>query len=153
MEITSTARIEAPLERVWAVLRDIPRTARCLPGVTITGQVDEKTYDADVAVKVGPIEMNYRATIRVESLDELTHSAALQVEATDRKGRGSASATVRASAQSEGGSTTITVSQDARIAGVLAQFAGGAIKSVAGRQLAQFAENVRNEVMRGTPAP
>jgi|SRR5579872_1750539 len=150
MEITSTARIEAPLDRVWDVLKDIPRTANCLPGTKITEKIDDRTYRADVDLKVGPVTLNYRAMLRLESLDESAHAAVMHVEATDKKGRGNAAATVHTSAVADDGATTITVTADARIAGVLAQLGGGLIKSVAARQLAQFAQNVRAEVERGT---
>ncbi|MDE2573458.1 MAG: SRPBCC family protein [bacterium] len=151
MEITNTARIEAPLDRVWEVLRDIPRTARCLPGTTITERIDAETYRADVTLKVGPVQLTYRGKLHLDSLDESSHSAVMSVEASDTKGRGNAAATVRTAAQADGGATAITVTADARIAGVLAQF-GGMIQSVAGRLLAQFASNVREEVERGTSA-
>ena len=149
MEITNTARIEAPLDQVWGVLRDIPRTARCLPGTTIGEKIDEQTYKAGVTLKVGPVSLTYRATIRRVSLDESAHTAVLEVDATDTKGRGNAAATVRTAASAENGATLVTVTADARISGVLAQFGGSMIQSVAGRQLAQFAANVREEVVRG----
>ncbi|TAM92645.1 hypothetical protein EPN42_00565 [bacterium] len=152
MEITNTARIEAPLDQVWDVLRDIPRTARCLPGTTISEKIDEETYKASVTMKVGPVTLTYRATVRRTSLDESTHAAVLDVEAADTKGRGNAAATVRTSAVADGAATVLTVTADARISGVLAQFGGGMIQSVAGRQLAQFAANVRAEVERGRSA-
>ncbi|HVA37394.1 MAG TPA: SRPBCC family protein [Candidatus Dormibacteraeota bacterium] len=152
MEITNTARVEAPLTKVWEVLRDIPRTARCLPGVTLKEQIDANTYAADATVKVGPVQLTYRATLRVEAIDEAAHAAVMSVEATDTKGRGNAAATVRTSAAADGDATAITVVADARIAGVLAQFGGPMIQSVAGRLLGQFAANVRDEVARGTGA-
>ncbi|TAM73511.1 hypothetical protein EPN44_14040 [bacterium] len=152
MEITNTARIEAPLDQVWDVLRDIPRTARCLPGTTIDEKIDEQTYKAGVTLKVGPVALTYRATIRRTLLDESAHAAVLDVEAADTKGRGNAAATMRTSAGADGEATIVTVAADARISGVLAQFGGGMIQSVAGRLLAQFAANVREEVARGRSA-
>ncbi|TAM60020.1 hypothetical protein EPN52_06370 [bacterium] len=148
MEITNTARIEAPLDRVWSVLRDIPRTARCLPGVTLEERIDEESYKAAVTLKVGPVALNYRATIRRTAVDEAAHTAVLDVQATDTKGRGNAAATMHLSLVPDGDATTISVTADTRISGVLAQFGGSMIGAVAGRQLAQFAANVRAEAMR-----
>lgn len=146
MEITSSATIEAPIEKVWAVLVDIPRVTTCLPGAEITEVIDANTYKANVTLKVGPIGVSYRAVITRESLDEATRSAVLRVEATDSKGRGNASATVTTSARAEGAATVIDVVADAKITGVIAQFGQGVVKDVAGRIMSKFAANVALEV-------
>jgi uncharacterized protein len=145
MEIQSSARIDAPLDRVWNVLVDIPRVARCLPGTENVQQVDDKTYKADVSLKVGPLSVNYRATITRESIDPVAHTAQMKIDATDVKGRGNASATVTTSARAEGDGTAIDVLADAKISGVLGQFGQGVIKDVAGRVMKQFAVKVADE--------
>jgi len=68
--IDDAFEVDAPLERVWPVLKDVPRVATCIPNAEITEIVDERTYRAKVAVKVGPVSVSYRATIVVELLDE-----------------------------------------------------------------------------------
>ena len=57
----------APVDRVWSVLKDIPRVSGCIPNATITEIVDARTYKAAVSVKVGPVSVSYKATITVES--------------------------------------------------------------------------------------
>ncbi len=146
MQITSNARIDAPLDAVWNLLRDIPRVSRCLPGTEITEIVDATTYKAKVNLKVGPLSAAYKATIAVGSLDEATHSAQFNVDALDVKGRGNATALVSTSAQADGDGTAIAVVADAKVSGVIAQFGQGVLKDVAGRIMQQFALNVANEV-------
>src|SRR5882672_5651516 len=34
MKLTHTATVPAPVERVWAVVMDVPTAAKCVPGVT-----------------------------------------------------------------------------------------------------------------------
>jgi carbon monoxide dehydrogenase subunit G len=150
MEITSTARIAAPLDKVWDILQDIPRVSKCLPGAEITETVDDHTWKAKVGLKVGPLSVGYNATITRESLDPVTHSAKMRVDAVDAKGRGTANAVVSTSARADGDATVIDVVADATISGVIAQFGQGVIKDVAGRIMNQFAANVAKEV--GTPA-
>ncbi|HWT04830.1 MAG TPA: SRPBCC domain-containing protein, partial [Xanthomonadales bacterium] len=53
--------IDAPVDRVWALLKDIPKVATCIPRAEITEVVDARTYRAKVSVKVGPVEVSYRA--------------------------------------------------------------------------------------------
>jgi carbon monoxide dehydrogenase subunit G len=146
MEITSNARIDAPLDAVWELLRDIPRVSHCLPGTEITQIVDDTTYKAKVNLKVGPLSVAYKATIVLRSLDSATHSAQFNVDALDVKGRGNATALVTTSAQADGDGTAIAVVADAKVSGVIAQFGQGVMKDVAGRIMQQFAVNVANEV-------
>jgi carbon monoxide dehydrogenase subunit G len=146
MEITSNARIDAPLDVVWGLLSDIPRVSRCLPGTEITEIVDERTYKAIVNVKVGPLSVSYKATIALKSLDAEAHASRFTVDAVDVKGRGYATAIVSNSAQADGDGTAISVVADAKVSGVIAQFGQGVMKDVAGRIMQQFALNVGNEV-------
>jgi carbon monoxide dehydrogenase subunit G len=150
MQIQSSARIEAGLDKVWDLLQDIPRVATCMPGAEITETVDDHTWKAKVGVKVGPLSIGYNATITRESLDVANHSATMQVEAVDSKGRGTVSASIVTSAAANGDGTDIDVLADANISGVVAQFGQGALKEIAGRMLKIFAGNVAKAV--NTPA-
>jgi hypothetical protein len=146
VEIQSSARIEAPLDKVWDLLQDIPRVSTCMPGATITETVDDHTWKAKVGIKVGPLSVGYNATITRQSLDPVTHSAKMLVEAVDSKGRGTVSATITTSAQANGDATDIDVLADATISGIVAQFGQGALKEVSGRMLQIFAGNVAKAV-------
>jgi carbon monoxide dehydrogenase subunit G len=102
--IASNATIEAPLDKVWELLQDIPRVSGCMPGAEITETVDDHTWKAKVGVKVGPLSVGYNATITRQSLDPVAHSATMRVEAVDSKGRGTISATIVTSAVANGNS-------------------------------------------------
>ena len=150
MQILSNARIEASLDKVWDILQDIPRVATCMPGAEITQTVDDHTWKAKVGVKVGPLSVGYNATITRTSLDVDKHSATMQVEAVDGKGRGTVSATIVTSATANGDGTDIDVVADAAVSGVIGQMGQGVLKEVSGRMLKIFAGNVAKAV--NTPA-
>jgi carbon monoxide dehydrogenase subunit G len=150
VQIQSSARIEAPLDKVWDLLQDIPRVATCMPGAEITETVDDHTWKAKVGVKVGPLSVGYNATITRKSLDAAAHSATMQVEAVDGKGRGTVSASIVTSAQSNGDATDIDVLADATVSGMIGQMGQGVLKEVSGRILKIFAANVAKAV--NTPA-
>ena len=76
--------VGAPLDRVWELLKDIPRVATCIPNAEVTEVVDEHTYKAKVAVKIGPVAVSYRATIVVESFDDGRTPRASASKATRR---------------------------------------------------------------------
>ena len=57
MRIENTLEVDAPLDRVWALVNDIPGSP-CMPGAALTGVLDDKTYEGTVAVKLGPLRMS-----------------------------------------------------------------------------------------------
>jgi uncharacterized protein len=142
MTIDESFDVDAPLERVWPVLMDVPRVATCIPGAEITETVDERTYRAKVNVKVGPVSMTYRATIVLASIDDATHSATINVQGDDIKGRGGVRAAVVTSATAQDGKTHIAVHTEAQVSGVIATIGGRLIEGVAKKTLAQFAQNL-----------
>jgi hypothetical protein len=134
--------VAAPVDRVWPVLKDVPRVATCIPNAEITEVVDEKTYRAKVSVKVGPVSVSYRATIRVESFDDATHTATLRVEGEELRGRGGVKASVVSHATATNGSTHVDLHTDAQISGIVATIGGRLIEGVAKKTVAEFAANL-----------
>ncbi len=142
MTIDDAFDIDAPLERTWPILNDVPRVAGCIPNAEITEVVDDKTYRAKVAVKVGPVSVAYKATITVASIDEATHTATLDIRGEDTKGRGGVRAKVVSHAEALGDITHVTLHTDAQISGMIASVGGRLIESVARKTVAEFAKNL-----------
>jgi carbon monoxide dehydrogenase subunit G len=139
--------VDAPVERVWPVLCDVPRVARCIPNAQITEIVDERTYKAKVSIKVGPVAVSYGATIVVESLDEATHTASLSVQGNELRGRGGVKAKVVSRAEAAGENRTrVSLHTDAQISGIIATVGGRLIEGVAKKTVAEFAANL-NELL------
>jgi uncharacterized protein len=134
--------IDAPLERVWALLKDVPRVATCIPNAEITEVLDDRTYRAKVAVKVGPVSVSYRATIVIESFDDANHVATLKVKGDELRGRGGVSATIVSTATARDGSTHVALHTDAQISGIVATVGGRLIEGVAQKTIAAFAANL-----------
>jgi carbon monoxide dehydrogenase subunit G len=142
MIIDDSFDVDAPVDRVWPVLKDVPRVATCIPNAQITEVVDEKTYRAKVSVKVGPVSVGYNAVITIVSLDDLTHTATLDVKGDDVKGRGGVRASVVSQAIESDGKTHVELHTDAQISGVIATVGGRLIESVARKTVAEFAKNL-----------
>ena len=142
MTIDDAFDVDAPLEKTWPVLNDVPRVAGCIPNAEITEVVDDKTYRAKVAVKVGPVNVSYKATIKVASIDDATHTAILDIQGDESKGRGGVRAKVTSHAEAQDGKTRITLHTDAQISGVIATVGGRLIESVARKTVAEFAKNL-----------
>ncbi len=142
MTIDDGFDVDAPIDRVWPVLRDIPRVATCIPRAEITEIVDERTYRARVSVKVGPVEVSYRATITVEELDDAGHAARFKVKGDEARGRGGVTASVESKATELDGKTHIAIHTDAQISGIVATVGGRLIEGVAQKTIAAFAANL-----------
>ena len=145
MKIENTVEVDAPLDRVWALVNDIPRVAPCMPGAALTGVGDNDTYEGTVAVKLGPLRMSYKGKVVVESVDEANHSARLAASGRDTKGAGTARAAVETRLEPvDPTRTRLHVTSDVQLTGKVASFGrGGAINDVASRLFGQFAECLR----------
>jgi uncharacterized protein len=145
MKIENTVEVEAPLDRVWALVNDIPRVAPCMPGAALTGVVDDRTYEGTVVVKLGPLRMSYKGKVSVDEIDEANHSARLTASGRDTKGAGTARATVQTQLEPASDThTRLRVSSDVQLTGKVASFGrGGAINDVATRLFGQFADCLR----------
>ena len=155
MRIENVVEVDAPVDRVWALVNDIPRVAPCMPGAALTGVVDDRTYEGTVAVKLGPLRMSYKGRVVVEEVDEASHSARLAASGKDTKGAGTARATVQTRLEPVGEDRTrMSVASYVQLTGRVASFGrGGAINDVATRLFGEFADCLRATLeAEGAPA-
>ena len=155
MKIENTIEVDAPLDRVWALVNDIPRVAPCMPGAALTGVLDDQTYEGTVAVKLGPLRMSYKGKVTVEDVDEANHTARLAASGRDTKGAGTAKASVVTRLEAAGDTRThLHVTSDVQLTGKVASFGrGGAINDVATRLFGQFADCLRATLEAESAAP
>jgi len=154
MKIENTVEVDAPLDRVWALVNDIPRVAPCMPGAALTGVLDDKTYEGTVAVKLGPLRMSYKGKVTIDEVDEANHSARLTASGKDTKGAGTARASVETHLEPASDThTRLRVTSDVQLTGKVASFGrGGAINDVATRLFGQFADCLRATLEAETAA-
>lgn len=146
MIIEDAFEVDAPVDRVWSVLKDVPRVATCIPGAKITEVVDPKTFRGTVGVKVGPVNVSYNATILVEQLDEASHEAKFAINGDEVRGRGGIRAGLESRVEPVSGGSRVTLKADAKISGVIATVGGRLIEGVAKKSIAAFAENLRKQL-------
>ena len=144
MKIEQTVEVDAPLDRVWALVNDVPRVAPCMPGAELTKVVDERTYQGTIRVKLGPINMSYKGTAVLEEVDEAGRSAHIAANGKDVRGGGTARAKVVTRLEPLSESTTrMAVTADVQLTGRVASFGRGAIQDVSAKLFGQFAECLR----------
>lgn len=139
MKIEEHVEVGSAADRVWEFLEDIPRVAGCLPGASLTAVGDDDTYEGMVAVKIGPIAMNYQGTLVVEERNAGERSVRMTARAKDRKGAGAAKGTIVARlSETAPDTTTISVISDLQLTGRVASLGRG-IQDVTSQLFAEFA--------------
>jgi carbon monoxide dehydrogenase subunit G len=147
MKLEQSFEVRAPVERVWETLVDIERVAPCLPGAEITEAGDDGTYRGTFSVRLGPTTAAYRGELQMEELDQAARRVVMRASGQDKRGQGSAKATIVSSMHEEGELTRVDVETDFTITGRLARFGrGGMIQDISNRLLKDFAECLQQTI-------
>ncbi|BCI52632.1 carbon monoxide dehydrogenase subunit G [Mycolicibacterium litorale] len=152
MRLVNEFSVDAPLDTAWAALTDIPRVVECIPGAALDRR-DGDDYHASVAVKVGPVGLTLAGTATVVSRNDDIHEMVVRGQARDRRGNGSAEATVTMVARDSAGAagrSDVTVVTDLELGGRIAQFGSGVISQVSNRILTQFVKRLNAMITGGT---
>jgi uncharacterized protein len=153
MKLEHSFEVRAPLERVWEALVDVERVAPCLPGAEITEAGDDGSYRGNFTVKLGPTTASYRGELAMEEIDEQAHRAVMRANGSDKRGQGSAKATIVNVMRQEGELTKVEVETDFTITGRLARFGrGGMIQDVSNRLLRDFSHCLQQTIESAEPA-
>ena len=154
MKLEHSFQVAAPLDRVWDALIDVERVAPCLPGAEITEAGEDGTYRGTFSVRLGPTTAAYRGELAMEEVDAAVHRAVMRANGQDKRGQGSAKATIVSTMREEGGATTVDVETDFTITGRLARFGrGGMIQDVSNRLLRDFSECLQKTIEASEATP
>jgi uncharacterized protein len=139
--------VQAPVERVWETLIDIERVAPCLPGAEITEAGDDGTYRGTFSVRLGPTTAAYRGELELEEVDEDARRVVMRATGQDKRGQGSAKASIVSTMRPDGDVTHVEVETDFTITGRLARFGrGGMIQDISNRLLSDFASCLQQRI-------
>ena len=154
MKLEHWFQVAAPLDTVWQALIDVERVAPCLPGAEITEADEDGTYRGTFSVRLGPTTAAYRGELAMEEVDADAHRAVMRASGQDKRGQGSAKATIVSTMREEGGATTVDVETDFTITGRLARFGrGGMIEDVSNRLLRDFSDCLQKTIETSEATP
>jgi carbon monoxide dehydrogenase subunit G len=153
VKLEQSFEVRAPVERVWETLIDVERVAPCLPGAEITEAGDDGTYRGTFSVRLGPTTADYRGELDMEELDEAARRVVMRASGQDKRGQGSAKATIVSTLRDEGELTHVEVETDFTLTGRLARFGrGGMMEDVSNRLLRDFAGCLQRSIEGPAPA-
>jgi carbon monoxide dehydrogenase subunit G len=136
-------------ERVWDFVMDVPSMAKCIPGCDGVEDLGNNHYKAVVKIKVGPIGLALASEISIVEKDEANRTAALLVEAADKRVGGAVKATMSMKLTPEGDGTKLEVSTDANVMGRIGDFGQPIIRKKADQTLQEVAANLRKALAAG----
>ena len=70
MLIKSDFEVAQPMDKVWAFFDNIPQVAACLPGAELTDDLGDNTYLGKVAIRMGPVKMQFSGKAKITERDE-----------------------------------------------------------------------------------
>ena len=138
MDLTHKFTVPTGVEEAWAHFNDIASVAECFPGAAVTS-VEGESFHGSVKVKLGPIALVYNGSGTFVEKDEAAHRFVVDAKGKDKRGNGTAGATVTLTmSQTAPDSTDVEVVTDLAITGKPAQFGRGVMQDVSDKLLGQF---------------
>lgn len=159
-KIEEKFEVQAPVERVWRYMVDPARVVVCIPGAELIESQDEQTFVGAVKVKVGPVTMSYKGTVKFTEVDEQNHQVRMVGEGRESGGAGSAKvAMLSRMTPLENGMVQVVVEAEMDLVGKIVQFGRGMIQEVSKQLFRQFSACVKqhlevdDEPQTAEPAP
>jgi carbon monoxide dehydrogenase subunit G len=134
--------VDAPMESVWPVLRDIPRAAECAPGTTVGEEIAPGKYRCALGMKFGPFKLGWDATLEVTKLDEAAHSAEFTIKGDPGSPGGSLQVRVSTDARADGARTRIRARNEIQVEGAAEKLGARTLENAATGALDRFAKNL-----------
>ena len=148
MLITNDFEVAKPVGAVWDFFKDIPRVATCLPGAELTEALGDDKYGGRVAVRMGPVKLQFAGTAEITERDEEAKRIVVHAAGAEERGRGQANMIVSATLAPAGGGTKVAVSQDLQLSGAAAQYGRGMITDVTAVLMRDFSANMQDRIER-----
>src|SRR6476660_360905 len=148
MLIKNDFEVAEPVEKVWQFFDNIPQVAACLPGAELTEELGDDKYKGTVAVRMGPVRLQFAGTADITERDEAAKRIVVHAAGADEKGRGQASMMVTATLVKAGRGTKVAVSQDLQLSGAAAQYGRGMIGDVTAVLMRDFSANMQDRLER-----
>jgi uncharacterized protein len=151
MDLTHRFSVPAPLDRAWNAFNNLEGLAACFPGATISS-VDGDEFTGSVKIKMGPVSLMYNGSGRYVERNDAERRVVIEARGEDKRGNGTATATVIASFAESGEQTDVEVLTDLALTGKPAQFGRGVISDASDKLLDQFASCVSERFTDGLGA-
>jgi carbon monoxide dehydrogenase subunit G len=143
LKFEQTVELDAGIDKVWAFVMDVPSMAKCIPGVESVEDLGNEKYKVVMKIRVGPIGLTLNSELSVVEKNEQTRTAALRVDAADKRVGGAVKSTMTMHLEAAGTGTKMNVVTDAQVMGRIGDFGQPVIRKKADQMLQEVASNLR----------
>ncbi|WP_141577072.1 carbon monoxide dehydrogenase subunit G [Actinomadura sp. WMMA1423] len=150
MQLTGSASVAAPLDRVWDALQDPAVLARTIPGCRSLEENGDGTYRMTVTAGVASIQGTYVGQVELADPDP---PRSFVLRARGQGAPGTVDATVRVRLSDGGGATRIDYDADAVVGGMVGGVGQRMLGSVAKRTAGEFFSAVERDLIAPAPVP
>jgi carbon monoxide dehydrogenase subunit G len=148
MDLTHRFSVPAGVHEAWNAFNDVEQLAPCFPGATITNVQDDE-FTGELKIKLGPAALDYDGSGRYLERNETEHRVLIEANGNDRRRKGTAAVTMRASFTQNGAHTDVEVLTNLAITGKPAQFGEEVIADVSEKLLDQFVDCISGRFAEG----
>ncbi|GAA2746819.1 hypothetical protein GCM10009868_33760 [Terrabacter aerolatus] len=145
MDLTHSFTVPTSVDDAWALFMDLERVGSCFPGATVT-EVTDDGFSGTVKVKLGPIALVYSGSGSFVERDDATHHAVIEAKGKDKRGNGTAGATVSITLSPDGAGARADVVTDLAVTGKPAQFGRGVMQDVSDKLLQAFVACIEKQL-------
>jgi carbon monoxide dehydrogenase subunit G len=152
VELTHSFTVPGSVDDAWRTFMDLEVVGSCFPGATVT-EVTDAGFSGTVKVKLGPIAMLYAGSGSFVERDDVARRAVIEAKGKDKRGNGTAGATVTISLVPDGETATrADVRTDLSVTGKPAQFGRGVMQDVSDKLLQQFIDCIEGRLVPAAEA-
>jgi uncharacterized protein len=138
--------VQAPVERVWAFLRDPQQVAQCIPGTERIDVIDDRHYRVVAGARVSFLSVSFAMNVEVTELEEPVKLVSV-AEGMDSRIKERVKLTSVLTLEPQGpASTDVSYRIDLTVFGKLASLGFAVIKGKAKQMAADFATAIRTRL-------
>ena len=145
MEISGKQHVQSPAQAVWDALNDPAVLARCIPGCRSLVETEPDKYNAEVALKVGPISARFHGKILLE--DKLEPVSCRIVGSGSGGAAGFAKGVAQVRLEQAEGGTSVVYDVDIETGGKIASLGARMMRRVIDSNIETFFERLSGELL------
>ena len=147
LKLTEDMPINASIDEVWKLLRDIPHLTRLLPGVENVEPLNEKgleAYAARVSEKIGPFKITMNMEVRITETNEPSLLKAA-IKGADSMALNRITGSMQVALNPASSGTQMHFEASIEILGKLATLGAVPIRRRTTQAFAEFAQNIQGQ--------
>lgn len=148
MQLKHSFVLPAGVEETWAHFQDISGVAECFPGAKVTS-AEGDDFQGTAKVKLGPVALQYSGSGSFIERDKAARRMVFEAKGRDKRGNGTAGATVVLQFSEDPAGTRAEVETDLSVTGKPAQFGARMMQEVSDKLLGQFVDCLQQQVGGG----